>query len=68
MVKVMVFVPEVEKVIPEGFSAEEVAGDDPLPKSQENTQPVPVLPVLVKSTGEPTQAGAVELKLAVGCG
>ena len=65
LTKVTVFPPGVEYTTPVGFCEAEVAGAAPDPKSQFQAVPVPVL---VKSTFCPVQAGAVEEKLDVGAG
>ena len=65
VVSVTTFTPEVEYTIPVGLWSVEVAGAAPLPKFHAQVTPTTV-PVLMKSTFAPVQAGAVEEKLVVG--
>ena len=66
MVKVTSFIPDESYNTPVVFCDEETAGVAFWPKSHWYDQLPPVLPVLVKLTGELVHCGAVEVNDAVG--
>ena len=66
IVNVMVLAPDESYNTPFVFSDDETAGMAFCPKSHAYDQLLPMLPVLVKLTGELVHCGAFELKVAVG--